>query len=65
MVLRMKKANGIIERLFVDVDQPGQVLAELDKRILPHACARLAPTCRPPRGARRRRGPVEEKRSRG
>ena len=28
------KANGIIERLFVDVDQvvlPGQVLAELDK----------------------------------
>ena len=31
------KANGIIERLFVDVDQvvmPGQVLAELDKENL-------------------------------
>ena len=46
------KANGIIERLIIDVDQvvaPGQVLAELDKENLTARCARRAPTCRRPR----------------
>ena len=47
------KANGIIERLFVDVDQVVRRRARCwpssTRKILPHGSARLAPTCRRPR----------------
>ena len=47
------KANGIIERLLVDVDQvvdAGPACSPSSTRkILPHGSARLAPTCRRPR----------------
>jgi HlyD family secretion protein len=54
------KANGILENLFVDVDHlvtPGQVLAELDKGILPHASATPAPISR----RRKRRAPARSR----
>ena len=46
------KANGIIEKLFADVDQvvmPGQVLAELDRENLTARMRGPWRTCRPRR----------------
>ena len=63
------KANGIIERLLVDVDQvvqPGQVLAELDKENLTARLREARANLQAAEAAREAAaGPAEEERDRG